>query len=268
MPTLFIPHGGGPCFFMKWDPPDTWERMAAYLRRMPTDVGRRPEAIAIISGHWEEETVTIQNNPSPPLLFDYYGFPESTYQLEYPAPGSPALAKRIAALMTEAGVSWKYDTERGFDHGVFIPMKLAFPEAEIPIVQIALRADLDPAAHIAFGEALQPLREEGILILGSGMTYHNMQTLTANMRGGGGGTAPESQRFDDWLTDVLTAREPDDRRTALVEWQAAPVARMAHPREEHLLPLHVVVGAAGSDRGQRMLNDKVLGAVESAFQFG
>lgn len=267
MPTLFIPHGGGPCFFMAWDPPDTWDRMAAYLRGVPADIGRRPEAIVLISGHWEEQTVTIQNNPAPPLLFDYQGFPDSTYRLEYPAPGSPGLADRISALLGQAGIASTYDTERGFDHGVFIPLKLAFPDADIPIVQVSLRTDLDPAAHFALGEALQPLRDEDVLILGSGMSYHNMRTLMANMRGGSQ-AAPESQRFDDWLGDVLAGGAPEARREALVDWETAPAARIAHPREEHLLPLHVVAGAAGPDAGRRMLKDSVLGAVVSAFQFG
>lgn len=266
MPTLFIPHGGGPCFFMEWDPPDTWDRMAAYLRGVPTDIGRRPDAIVLFSGHWEEETVTIQHNPSPPLLFDYYGFPDSTYQIEYPAAGLPALAERISALLAQAGIASRHDTARGYDHGVFIPLKLVYPDADIPIVQVSLRADLDPAAHIALGEALRPLRDEDVLILGSGMTYHNMRTLMGNPRGGE--PAPDSESFDDWLTDVLTARDSRARKKALMEWETAPAARMAHPREEHLLPLHVVAGAAGSDPGRRMLKDTALGAVESAFQFG
>lgn len=267
MPTLFIPHGGGPCFFMEWDPPDTWDRMATYLRGVPADIGRRPEAIVLTSGHWEEKIVTIQSNPSPPLLFDYYGFPDSTYRIDYPAQGSPGLAERIAKLLARAGIASQFDTERGFDHGVFIPLKLVFPDADIPIVQVSLRADLDPAAHFALGEALQPLRDEDVLILGSGMSYHNMRTLMANIRGAGDPT-PDSASFDDWLTDVLTKPESGIRRTALVDWESAPAARIAHPREEHLLPLHVVAGAAGSDQGRRMLKDTVLGAVESAFQFG
>lgn len=268
LPTLFIPHGGGPCFFMDWDPPDTWDKMAAYLRGVHDDVGAKPEAIVLISAHWEEDVVTIQNNPSPPLLFDYYGFPESTYQLKYPAPGSPRHAERIAQLLTKAGIASKYDTERGFDHGVFIPLKVAFPDADVPIVQVSLRADLDPVAHIEMGEALQPLREEGVLIVGSGMSFHNMQVLMSGM-GGGESVANDGDRFDDWLTEVLTDSAPAARRGALVDWEKAPAARMVHPREEHLIPLHVVAGAAGSDAGRRMLRDEVFGSVVvSAFQFG
>ena len=109
LPTLFIPHGGGPCFFMDWDPPDTWDRMAEYLRRVPDDVGTRPKALVVISGHWEEKVVTVQNNPAPPLLYDYYGFPQSTYQISFPAPGAPDVSARVAELLEVAGIAWKYD---------------------------------------------------------------------------------------------------------------------------------------------------------------
>ena len=145
LPTLFIPHGGGPCFFMNWDPSDTWHRMAEYLRRVPDDVGVRPRALVVISGHWEEKVVTIQNNSAPPLLYDYYGFPESTYQITFPAPGAPEIATRISELLKAAGIECTYDHARGFDHGVFIPLKVAFPKADVPIVQVSLLASMDPA---------------------------------------------------------------------------------------------------------------------------
>ncbi len=264
---MFIPHGGGPCFFMDWDPPNTWDRMAAYLRGLPAAIGRKPEAMLVISAHWEAETVTIQNNPAPPLLFDYYGFPESTYQIEYPAAGSSQHAERAAKLLGEAGIVSDFDGSRGFDHGVFVPLRVAFPDADIPIVQLSLTSNLDPAAHIAVGKALEPLRDEDVLIVGSGMSYHNMQTLMRNMHGSRA-AAPDSAQFDDWLTDMLTTSDPETREQALVDWATAPAARLAHPREEHLLPLHVVAGAAGSDKAKRTLRDTVLGAVESAFQFG
>lgn len=269
LPTLFIPHGGGPCFFMDWDPPDTWDRMADYLRHVPDDVGARPKALVVISGHWEEDVVAIQNNPAPPLLYDYYGFPPSTYEIKFPAPGAPDVAARVAELLAAAGVPHKFDNVRGFDHGVFIPLKVAFPKADVPIVQVSLLASMDPAEHIRIGRALAPLRDENILIVGSGMTYHNMRTLMGAMRrGGANGADPGSQRFDEWLEQVLTKADPAERVAAMTAWDKAPSARQAHPREEHLLPLHVVVGAAGSDPGQRTLKDVVMGAVESAFRFG
>jgi aromatic ring-opening dioxygenase catalytic subunit (LigB family) len=271
LPTIFIPHGGGPCFFMDWDPPDTWERMAEYLRSVPGDIGSpAPKALVVVSGHWEEPVVTIQNNPSPTLLYDYQGFPRSTYEIKFPASGAPKVSARVAELLSAADIAWKYDHERGFDHGVFIPLKVAFPQADIPIVQVSLLASLDAAEHIRIGRALAPLRDEGVLIVGSGMTYHNMRTLMASMRRGGtNGDADEgSQRFDDWLEEVLTKATPKVRATALAAWDKAPAARAAHPREEHLLPLHVVVGAAGNDPGRRTLKDVVMGAVESAFRFG
>ena len=269
LPTLFIPHGGGPCFFMDWDPPDTWHRMAEYLRRVPDDVGLRPRALVVISGHWEEKVVTIQNNPAPPLFYDYHGFPDSTYQITFPAPGAPEIATRISELLKATGIECAYDHSRGFDHGVLIPLKVAYPKADVPIVQVSLLASMDPAEHIRLGQALATLREEGVLIIGSGMSYHNMRTFRSRMRGSNGRAADVgSQRFDDWLEQVLTRTTSDERVAGLTHWVSAPAARDAHPREEHLLPLHVAVGAAGSDPGRRMLKDVVMGAVESAFQFG
>jgi aromatic ring-opening dioxygenase catalytic subunit (LigB family) len=265
---MFIPHGGGPCFFMDWDPPDTWDRMADYLRHVPEEVGVRPKALVVISGHWEEDVVTIQNNPTPPLLYDYYGFPPSTYEIKFPAPGAPDVAARVGELLGAAGIAHKFDGARGFDHGVFIPLKVVYPKADVPIVQLSLLASMNPAEHIRIGQALEPLRDENVLIVGSGMTYHNMRTLMASRRGGANRADPGSQRFDAWLDEALTKADPVARTAALSAWSKAPSAREAHPREEHLLPLHVVVGAAGNDAGRRTLNEVVMGAVESAFRFG
>lgn len=268
LPTLFIPHGGGPCFFMDWDPPDTWDRMADYLRHVPEEAGSRPKALLVISGHWEEKVATVQNNPAPPLLYDYYGFPPSTYQIKFPAPGAPEVSARVGELLAAAGIACQYDNVRGFDHGVFIPLKVAYPRADVPIVQLSLLASLDAAEHIRLGRALAPLRDEGVLIVGSGMSYHNMRTLMANRRGANGQADARSERFDEWLEAVLTKAAPEARIAAMTAWDKAPAARDAHPREEHLLPLHVVVGAAGNDPGRRTLKDVVMGAVESAFRFG
>jgi len=266
-PTVFIPHGGGPCFFMDWNPPNTWNKHIEFLRALPGTLKEKPKAMLVISGHWEEDKVTVQDNPAPDLLFDYYGFPPHTYELTFPAPGDPALSARVAALLNDAGFPTNSEPSRGYDHGVFIPLKVAFPDAEIPIVQLSLRSDLDPAAHIAMGQALEPLRDEGVLIVGSGNTYHNMGVMMQAMRGGPGANV-SGREFDKWLSDATCNADPAERNRLLADWANAPGAADAHPREEHLIPLHVVAGAAGADIGQKTLEDTVLGAVESAYQFG
>lgn len=262
-PTLYIPHGGGPCFFMDWTmgPRDTWDRMAAWLRGIATSLPEKPRAILVVSGHWEERVPTVMTSPRPPLFFDYYGFPPHTYELTWPAPGSPELAARVRSLLSDAGIDSADNPTRGFDHGVFIPLKVALPEAEIPTVQLSLRADLDPEKHLAIGRALAPLRDEGVLIVGSGMSYHNMRGF---MSGRG---KEASEQFDTWLTRAVED-EPSKRDAALREWSKAPAARESHPREEHLLPLMVAAGAAGDDRGKRVLRDEVMGVVVSAVRFG
>ncbi len=244
LPTVFISHGGGPCFFMEWTmgPADTWDRLAEFLRSFEALIDRRPKAIVVISGHHEGDVVEIMSSSAPPMLFDYYGFPPHTYELSYPAPGSPELADRIAALLDTSGIAHRFDAERGFDHGVFVPFLLMYPDADIPIVQLSLRHDLDPAFHLDLGEAIAPLRSEGVLIVGSGLSYHNMNAFGTARSG------PDSAAFDDWLTAACTA-DPDQRRRELAHWTAAPAARAAHPREEHLLPLMVVAGAAAGEPG-------------------
>lgn len=269
LPALFLPHGGGPCFFMDWSPPDEWDRMAGFLRDVDAGLPARPSALVVISGHWEEPEITIQKNPVPDLLFDYHGFPPHTYELTWPAPGAPELSDRIAGLLDAAGIDNRFDTERGYDHGVFIPLKLAWPKPDIPVVQVSLRSDLDPSAHLDFGRALSPLRDENILIIGSGMSFHNMQILMRNV-----GqpkteqpTHQESILFDDWLTNAVRLSNRE-RENVLKDWALAPAALAAHPREEHLLPLHVVAGTALEDLGRQIFPDVVLGAAVSAYGFG
>ncbi|MGE3370856.1 MAG: class III extradiol ring-cleavage dioxygenase [Rhizobiaceae bacterium] len=266
-PTMFVPHGGGPCFFMDWNPPGTWDRQRRFLEDLPASLPAKPKALLVISGHWEERVFTVQTNPAPSLLFDYQGFPLHTYQLTWPAPGDPELAARASGLLEGAGFQTGADSARGFDHGVFVPLKVAFPEADIPTVQLSLRADLDPAAHLAAGRALAPLRDEGVLIIGSGNTYHNMAVMMRAMGGGAEGNV-RGLDFDRWLTSAVTHEDPEVRHAMLAAWDQAPGARDANPREEHLIPLHVAAGAALADRGGKTLEDHVLGAVESAFRFG
>src|SRR5690625_3006387 len=144
MPTYFIPHGAGPCFFMDWNPANTWDDMAAFLKGISATLPSRPRAIVMVSAHWREADFSLTGHTRPPLIYDYYGFPPHTYELAYPAPGSPELANRITDLFTQHGITSTIDPERGFDHGMFIPMKLMFPAADIPVVQLSLRRDLDP----------------------------------------------------------------------------------------------------------------------------
>lgn len=262
-PVLFIPHGAGPCFFMDWNPPGTWAGMEAFLTSVADSLPARPRAILMVSAHWRTQGFCVTAGEQPELIYDYYGFPDHTYALTYPAPGAPALAEQVDRRLSLAGLASRRDTERGFDHGMFVPLKLMFPEADIPVVQLSLRDDLDPAAHLAAGEALSPLRGEGVLIVGSGMSFHNMRGY-----GDARFTAP-SEAFDDWLTQAVEA-EPERRHAALSDWARAPHAHHCHPPgdEEHLIPLMIAAGAAGDDRGRKVYSEQVLETQLSAYRFG
>jgi len=261
MPTLYIPHGGGPCFFMDWNPPHAWDRMAAFLRGLAATLPQRPSAIVLVSGHWLEADFAVTGAAQPDLIYDYYGFPPHTYELTYPAPGAPALAARVTAALSKAGFGTHIDPVRGYDHGVFIPLKLVFPDADVPIIQLSLRRDMDAAAHLAVGRALAPLRDEGVLILGSGMSFHNMRAY-----GDPRSTGP-SEQFDAWLTQTVEG-DAERRDALLAQWDQAPSARFSHPprAEEHLLPLMVAAGAAQGP-GQRVFSDIVMATRVSAFRF-
>jgi aromatic ring-opening dioxygenase catalytic subunit (LigB family) len=264
LPCYYIPHGGGPCFFMDWTlgPADTWDKMAAFLRGLADSAGARPRALLVVSAHWEADPIRINSAPAPQLIYDYYGFRPHTYQIRYDAPGAPWLADRASALLAAAGIAAARDPEHGLDHGVFIPCKLIYPDADVPLVQLSLRPDLDPDAHLAIGSALAPLRDEGVLLIGSGMSYHNMAILMHQPA-----TNPAGDAFDAWLRESCTATSAE-RNRRLTDWRTAPGAAQSHPREEHLLPLHVIAGAAGADTGPCIDEDRVLGAPVSAFRFG
>ena len=263
MPTWFVPHGGGPCFFMDWNPPHAWNRMGDFLKGLASTLPQRPKAILMVSAHWLESSFDVTSGAAPELIYDYYGFPPHTYLLKYPAPGEPQLAARITALLGQAGLPSKVNPSRGFDHGMFIPLMLMFPDADIPVVQLSLNSNLDPQIHLQLGQALTTLRDEGVLIVGSGMSFHNMRGYGDPRFG------PISDEFDGWLTDAVQA-EPEQRHQALIDWAQAPSARMSHPprAEEHLLPLMVVAGAASADKGQRVFSDRVMETTLSAFSFG
>ena len=262
-PTIFLPHGGGPCFFMDWTwgPADTWNATQRFLEGLAATLPEPPKALLVVSGHWEEPAFTASAAATPELIFDYSGFPEHTYRLTWPAPGDPELAERVAGLLSQAGLPAGLSANRGFDHGVFVPLKVAFPEAKIPVVTLSLAASLDPALHLAAGRALAPLRDEGVLIVGSGMSFHNLRAYLRPE------TAERARAFDSWLTRAVES--PAAERIALLTgWREAPFAAFAHPREEHLIPLMVAAGAGGDAPGTRIFGDEPMGAAISAYRFG
>ena len=263
MPVVYIPHGGGPWPFVEMGlPKQDVETLASYLRKLPNDVPR-PKSLLVISAHWEATVPTVMTAAQPPILYDYYGFPPASYEIQWPAPGSPELAARVRALLSAAGIASAEDNARGFDHGTFIPLKLAFPDADIPTTQLSLDANLDPATHLAIGRALAPLRDEGVLIVGSGMSFHNLRAIF----GRDPRTQQVSQVFDQWLGETITA-DPDARDARLTDWENAPSARACHPREEHLIPLMVIAGAAGTDRGTVQHSKPFMGTYVSGYRFG
>jgi aromatic ring-opening dioxygenase catalytic subunit (LigB family) len=247
-----------------WGPAHTWVATQRFLEGLASTLPEKPKALLVVSGHWEERAFTAGAAQNPKLIFDYSGFPEHTYHLTWPAPGGPALAERTAALLETAGFSSSLNFSRGYDHGIFVPLKVAFPVAEIPVVPLSLAVspagELDPALHLAAGRALEPLRDEGVLIVGSGMSFHN---LRAYMRPE---TLERSRAFDAWLTEAAESARPQ-RDERLASWRKAPYAEFAHPREEHLLPLMVAAGAGGEAPGKRIFTDDPMGAVISAFRF-
>lgn len=264
LPTYFISHGGGPWPWIKDLLPGDWTLLESSLQAIPDQVGVAPRAVLAVSGHWEEPEFTVQTHPHPPMYYDYGGFPDFTYEIQYPAPGSPEVAGRIVELLDAAGIANRSDADRGFDHGVFAPLYVMYPDADVPVLQLSLRKGYDPAEHLATGRALAPLRDEGVLIVGSGFSYHNMRAMDQ------AGAGPSAD-FAGWLNQVLVDGDIDDRDEALIDWERAPGARLSHPAEDHLIPLMVAVGAAEHDAGTRIYHeDNVMGAgiTSSSFAFG
>jgi aromatic ring-opening dioxygenase catalytic subunit (LigB family) len=250
LPVHFISHGGGPWSFMNDPSRAAYARLEAALADIPRNLGAPPAAILMISAHWEEPEFTLTSHPLPPMIYDYGGFPDYTYRIRYDAPGDPALAARVKALIEAAGMPARLDPDRGFDHGAFTPLHVMYPDANVPVVQLSLKQGLDPLAHLALGRALAPLRATNVLIVGSGLSYHNLrQFFTPRAYG-------PSREFDAWLNGVLLGGSPADRDKLLADWETAPSARAAHPREEHLIPLMVAAGAAGADRAERTYHEQ------------
>lgn len=245
---------------MDWPNGNPFESLQTWLATLPKDVGARPRAILVISAHWEAARPTVTAHPRPPLIYDYTNFPPHTYALRYDVPGSPQLAAHVRDLLEAAGIESAEDPARGLDHGVFVPFRVIYPDADIPLVQLSLEIGYDPARHLAIGAALAPLRDEGVLIVGSGMSYHNLATIFD-------GDGAQAERFDAWLIDAVTGA-PARRAELLQAWLAAPAARDAHPEEDHLAPLFVAAGAAASEAGIAVYTDRLLGKPISGYRFG
>ncbi|EIE24401.1 Extradiol aromatic ring-opening dioxygenase [Coccomyxa subellipsoidea C-169] len=270
-PAVFVAHGGGPLPLLGHP---GHAGLTKWLQRYSASLHAQPKAILVISAHWEEANPTLTSGTAPELIYDYYGFPPESYQIKYPAPGSANLAQRAAGLLREAGFAPKLDAKRGFDHGTFVPLKLAFPAADIPVVQLSMLSSLNPQEHMRMGQAISALRDEGVLLFGSGMSFHNMRGFA---RGGGVSAALAASKarnwhncceFDTYLHDALTnSQHSAAQRQGLMEhWEEAPSARECHPREEHLLPLHVIAGAANGP-GRVVFDDELMGIKVSSFQF-
>lgn len=260
MPIVYVPHGGGPMPLLG----DANHRELIQFMQQLSQKLPRPKAILVISAHWEESIAHISSASTPEMIFDYYGFPPESYEFRYPAPGDVQLAERIEQLLRDKHIPVTLDMQRGYDHGTFVPLLLAYPQATIPVVQLSLLHSLDPAAHILLGNAVASLRQENVLIMGSGMSFHNMRAFFSPSPS----VQERSEHFDNWLNETLTSTSLDYTQKAqrLSEWAKAPEARFCHPREEHLLPLHVCFGAAkDSPVAQRNFGGYLLGARVSGF---
>ncbi|WP_439140874.1 DODA-type extradiol aromatic ring-opening family dioxygenase [Planktotalea sp.] len=261
LPTYFISHGGGP---WPWVPPmrEFFAPLEASLKQMVADFGEKPKAILMISGHWEEDDVAIMGSSKPPMIYDYSGFPPHTYEIQYSASGAPDVAARALDLLQSVGIKAHIDPSRGYDHGLYAPMEVMYPNADMPIFQVSMLKSYDPADHIAIGRALKPLRDEGIMIVGSGLSFHNLRLMR------GEGAAPSAE-FDAWLFDTMNAA-PDARHAAILNWETAPAARICHAQEDHLVPLFVALGAAENELAERIFHhtSETSGITVSNYKFG
>ena len=261
LPVFFLSHGGGP-----WPYIDEMHKQFTQsdleFRKMAKNLPEKPVSIIVISGHWQTPEFRVSSAKTPAMEYDYFGFPEHTYHISYPAPGSPYLAQKIIDLLTLSGIPCTPDAQRGFDHGIFVPMVIMYPEADIPIVSISIKSDFNPTEHLRLGEALIPLRNEGVLIIGSGLTYHNLPKF------GSKEASSVSKIFENWLNTSISETDVQTRNKNLINWEHAPEARKAHPREDHLIPLLVIAGAAGENIGRRIFLEHVWNVTMASYSFG
>ncbi len=256
--VVYFSHGGGPLPILG---DASHQAMIDFMHRLPAQL-HQPDLILVISAHWEENTATLMGAENPEMFYDYYGFPPPAYEITYPAPGSPDDARKIATLLEQNKIPVRIDPQRGFDHGLFIPLKLMYPQADIPSIQLSLVRGLNPETHIALGRALRGLMDKNILVIGSGFSFHNMRAFSW----GGIGTAdPANNAFQNWLIDACTGpHSQPEREQRLTQWEKAPSARYCHPREEHLLPLHICLGMA-TGPAKLVFDDHILGKRSVAF---
>ena len=255
---IYFSHGGGPLPILG-DPGH--KAMINFMTALPGQL-KKPDLILVISAHWEEREATLLGAKNPPMFYDYYGFPEKAYEITYPAPGSLEDADRISKMLQENNIPSRIDPQRGFDHGLFIPLKMMYPNADIPCLQLSLLRGLDPSSHINLGKALHGLVDENILVIGSGFSFHNMHAFSW---GGDEREDLANDAFQDWLIDTCTGDYTQEQREQkIIEWEKAPSARYCHPREEHLLPFHICQGMAGN-KGRLTFDDRILGKRAVAF---
>jgi 4,5-DOPA dioxygenase extradiol len=251
MPTLYLSHGAPPLA----DDPIWPGQLAEWSAELP-----RPTSILMVSAHWEEAPIAVGATESVPLVYDFWGFPQHYYQVKYPAPGAPELAGSVAKLLAGPGESVQR-VDRGLDHGAYVPLVEMYPDADIPVLQLSMPT-LDPARLLDYGRRLAPLRDEGVLIVGSGFFTHNLRAMTHD-----GEVSSVMSEFDDWGRRALAAHDLD----ALLDFEhKAPAGRVAHPRTEHFAPLFVTLGAAADELGsQRSVIDGFwLGLAKRSIQLG
>jgi 4,5-DOPA dioxygenase extradiol len=234
MPVVFISHGSPDALLHAHDAVACWGEIG---RALPG-----PAAILAVSAHWEARTPTASLAGAPATIHDFYGFPQALYRMRYPAPGAPALAERAVALLAGAGIAAGLHPDRGLDHGAWVPLSAMFPDADVPVTQLSLQHHGDPAAHLAVGRALAPLRNEGVLIVASGAITHNFDWID-RAAGSAATPWPAAAAFADWVGERLM--DGDDG--GLLDYRSAPHGADAHPTEEHFLPLFIAAGAAIGD---------------------
>jgi aromatic ring-opening dioxygenase catalytic subunit (LigB family) len=261
LPVLFISHGGGPWPYVE-ELRATYAKTESVLRGLPRRFHSQPKAVLMISAHWEAPTFSVATGARPPMEYDYSGFPPHTYKIRYAAPGDPDLAGQARKLLAGAGIESAVDLDRGFDHGVFVPLGLMYPLADMPIVMVSVQSDYDPAQHLALGRALAPLRDEGVLIVGSGLNYHNMRGFGLDS------STRDAELFTRYLNEAIALEDVRARDEKLLNWETAPRARLAHPREDHLMPLLVAAGAASSDKGSVLFADTIMKIPMTSYVFG